>query len=192
MGQHYYPVLGDLHGTNVKVFDLSVDEQYTLSKLMEHSWWDNSFCNSFAKRLHNHKGRVIWCGCYTDDPNDFAFEINSASYTPYYGEIWGESIKRIGSKSTDFSLDNKFLLNHDTRQFIDLNEYKQNSHNKYGWIINPLPLLTAIGNGRGGGDFPTNNVGAEFVGIWAWHLLSISDKHPKSYKKFNLIFKEIR
>ena len=35
----------------------------------------------------------------------------------------------------------------------------------------PLPLLTAVGNGRGGGDFQDGD-GIEFVGTWAWHLLA--------------------
>lgn len=192
MGQYYLPVLGDLHGTNFKVFDRSVDGEYTFAKLMEHSWWDNTFCNSFAQLLYKNKGRVIWCGDYADEPDDFHFPINSSFYTPLYGEIWGDSIKRFGIQSSSFSLDNKFLLNHDTKQFIDLNEYKANSVGNDDWIINPLPLLTAVGNDRGGGDFHEGNIGYEFVGIWAWNLISIVDKPPKSYKKFSPVFKEIR
>lgn len=40
MGQYYRPILGDKYGLNCKVFDRSVDGQYTLAKLLEHSWWN--------------------------------------------------------------------------------------------------------------------------------------------------------
>ena len=191
MGQYYMPILGDSNGLNCKVYDRSVDGEYMLAKLMEHSWWLNSFCNSFAENLYNQKKRVCWVGDYAED-EDFNFKKSSAFYTPCYGEIWGETVKRHGSTSTDFTLDNKFLLNHDTKEFIDLDDYKEKSKGLNGWTIHPLPLLTAVGNDRGCGDFHKGNIGFEFVGLWAWLLLSISDKPPKSYKKFDLVFKEIR
>ena len=43
-----------------------------------------------------------------------------------------------------------------------------------------------------GCDFHKGNIGFEFVGLWALNLLSISDTPPKSYKKFYLVFKELR
>ena len=58
-----------------------------------------------------------------------------------------------GVTSSDFTLDGKFLLNHDTKQFINLDEYKANSIDKHGWMIHPLSLLIAVGNDRGSGDF---------------------------------------
>ena len=151
MGQYFMPILGDKNGLDCKVFDRSVDGEYMLAKLMEHSWWKNPFCNSFAEKLYNHKKRVIWCGDYASEKGDFDFNLNSAFYVPSYKEIWGETVKLHGSQSTDFMLDNKFLLNHDTKEFIDLNEYKEKSRDKDGWTIHPLPLLTAVGNDRGGG-----------------------------------------
>ena len=51
-----------------------------------------------------------------------------------------------------------------------------------------MPLLTAVGNDRGSGDFHEGNIGFEFVGLWAWNLISISDSAPKSFKKFDLVF----
>ena len=191
MGQYYRPILGDKSGLNCKVFDRSVDGEYTLAKLMEHSWWLNPFCNSFAEKIFRRKGRVIWCGDYADDNGDFDFNLNSAVYVPCEKEVWGETVKLFKSKSTDFSLDNKFLLNHDTADYIDLNEYREKSRDKDGWVIHPLPLLTAVGNDRGSGDFHEGNIGYEKVGKWAWHLISISDKVPKNYKKMDLVFKEI-
>ena len=191
IGQYFMPILGDSYGLNCKVFDRSVDGEYMLAKLMEHSWWNNPFCNSFANRLYKTKGRVCWVGDYAGEEGDFDFNLNFAFYTPSYKEVWGETVILHSSKSTNFTLDNKFLLNHDTKEFIDLNEYKEKSVDDDGWMIHPLPLLTAVGNDRGSGDFHEGNIGYEFVGIWAWHLLSISEKVPRGYKKFEVVFKEI-
>ena len=38
MGQYFMPILGDSHGLNCKVFDRSVEGEYMLAKLMEHSF----------------------------------------------------------------------------------------------------------------------------------------------------------
>lgn len=192
LGQYYLPILGDKYGLNCKVFDRSVDGKYTFAKLLEHSWWQNPFVNAFSEFLHNEPRRMIWCGDYADEPNDFNFSNCSAFYVPSYGEVWGDSVSAIGVASTDFTLDCKFLLNHDTKQFVDLDEYKVNSIDKHGWIIHPLPLLTAIGNGRGGGDFHEGNTGFEFVGLWAWQLISIEDKPPDDFSKTDIRFIEMR
>lgn len=188
MGQYYRPIMGDCQGLNCKVYDRSVDGEYTMAKLMEHSWWKNEFVCAFAEKLYNKKVRVCWVGDYANEPEDFNFDLQVN--IPNYNEVWGDEIKLEGVSQSNFTLDNKFLLNHDTKQYIDLNEYRKKSMDKDGWTINPLPLLTAVGNDRGGGDFHKGYIGYENVGIWAWNLLSISDTVPKSFKKFNLVFKE--
>ena len=190
MGQYYRPICGDEYGLNCKVFDRSVNGEYTLAKLMEHSWWQNPFVNAFSEFLYNEPSRVAWVGDYADEPDDFDFPNCSAFYVPCYKEVWGETIKPVGVASSDFNLDGKFLLNHDRQQFVDLDEYKAASVDKDGWCIHPLPLLTAIGNDRGGGDFHEGNTGFDCVGIWAWQLISFADEPPKDFSKFPLVFKE--
>ena len=190
MGQYYRTILGDAYGLNCKVFNRSVDGESTFAKLMEHNWWLNPFVNAFSEFIYNEPSRVAWVGDYSTEPDDFDFPHCSAFYVPHYGEVWGDSISAIGVSSTDFTLDGKFLLNHDTRQFVDLDEYKRASTDKHGWTIHPLPLLTAVGNDRGGGDFHAGNTGFEFVGSWAWQLISFADRPPEDFAKFNLVFKE--
>ena len=191
MGRYYRAILGDAYGLNCMVFDRSVDGKYTLAKLMEHSWWLNPFVNSFSELIYKCKNRVCWVGDYADEPDDFKFANNSAFYVPNYNEVWGNKVKLLTSHSSKFTMDNKFLLNHDRKEFIDLNRYKKNSIDKDGWTIHPLPLLTAVGNDHGGGDFHEGNIGYEFVGIWAWQLISIADDIPKNFKPVNVIFKEM-
>ena len=40
------------------------------------------------------------------------------------------------------------------------------------WIVHPLPLLTCLGNGKGGGDY-RNGHDMEWVGAWALHPIAI-------------------
>ena len=78
MGQYFRPILGDEYGLNCKVFDRSVDGEYTLAKLLEHAWWGNSFVNAFSEFLYKEPSRVAWTGDYADEPDDFNFPNCSA------------------------------------------------------------------------------------------------------------------
>ena len=191
MGQYYMSILGDAYGLNCKVFDRSVNHEYTLAKLLEHAWWQNTFVNAFSEFLYKTPSRVCWVGDYATEPDDFNFNLPAGIVRPNYKKVWGNRVTYLTCQPSDFTLDDKFLINYDTRQFIDLNEYKAKSVNDDGWIIHPLPLLTAVGNGRGGGDFQ-DGVGIEFVGTWAWHLLAFLDSLPKAFLKADIAFVEQR
>lgn len=190
MGQYYRAVMGNTLGTKFMVFDRTVDGEYTMAKLMEHAWWDNPFVNSFSEKLYESNRRVLWVGDYANEPDDFKFSSIAHVPAPCYEKVWGDGVLLGKSFSTDFTLDNRFLIDYDTKQYVDLNEYKAASADSHGWSIHPIPLLTAVGNDRGGGDFHEGGVGYEHVGKWAWHLLTIRDYVPKSYTKFELVFKE--
>ena len=44
-------------------------------------------------------------------------------------------------------------------------------------IISPIPLLTAVGNDKGGGDFHKGaGQGYELIGTWAWDTVEITDQ----------------
>ena len=191
MGQYYQPILGNVYGGQCKVFDRSVNGEYTLAKLLEHSWWQNPFVNSFSEFLYNNPGRVCWVGDYATEPDDFNLNVPAAIPRPNYKKVWGKNVNLLTCAPSDFILDGKFLVNFDTRQFIDLDEYKATSVGSDGWIIHPLPLLTAIGNDRGGGDFH-KGVGYDKIGSWAWQLLAFLDLPPKDFSKANIRFVEER
>ena len=82
MGQYYRAILGDAFGLNCKVFDRSVDGEYTFAKLLEHSWWLNTFVNAFSEFIYNEPNRVAWGGDYADEPDDFDFTNCFAFYVP--------------------------------------------------------------------------------------------------------------
>jgi hypothetical protein len=80
------------------------------------------------------------------------------------------------------------LVNHTKKLYIRYDEMPD----KDGWVINPLPLMTACGNGRGGGDYHSQYPDFDKVGSWAGDVLSIEMAVPKSkwYKKLVVGFKE--
>jgi len=61
-------------------------------------------------------------------------------------------------------LDGKYLVNHTIGAYLDCDKYKARCNNN-DWILHPLPLLTAVGNGLGGGDY--YGINKDQVGAWA-------------------------
>lgn len=97
--------------------------------------------------------------------------------------------KGVSFAEGEFILDNKFLCNHTKHLYIDLNKYKEKSIDIYGWVINPIPLLTAVGNGNGGGDY-WSEVHKEDVGSWAFDIISVKDKPLRGCKEVDIYFKK--
>lgn len=170
MGQ-YYHVITRRNGKN-KVYNRTVDNEYTMAKLMEHSWWENSFCRALAKTLVDNPTKVCWCGDYAEEN-----ECNALGFT--YDKVWKTNGCKI--KSTDFTLDSvNYLINNDKKIYLDLKKYKKNCMVD-GWCIFPISLLTALGNDRGGGDFHEGNTGYSDVGAWAFDEIYLSNELPDGY-----------
>ena len=49
MGQ-YYKVITRRNGKD-KMYNRDVNGEYTVAKIMEHSWWLNDFCRAFAETI---------------------------------------------------------------------------------------------------------------------------------------------
>ena len=180
MGQ-YYKVLAQV-GNSRKSISTYLDGEYQMAKLMEQSWLGNYYVDTIASMFYKKKGRVAWVGDYADD-------------SPYYSQVWNEEKNLVSDESlkkVDFNLNNKFLCNHDRKIYVDIEEYKKASafgENK-DWFIHPLPLLTAQGNGRGGGDYFEGYPNFDKVGEWAMELISIEDEIPEGYERYDIFFKE--
>lgn len=180
MGQYYMPALKQ--DDTITIFNRDVDGEYTGAKLLEHSWLGNKFCDVIASKIYKKPSRLVWCGDYADE-----FKKDDVSYS----DIWGENTKEIGVKSVDFSYDHKYLVNHDKKLYIDLDSYIVKSTDRYGWTINPIPLMVAQGNGRGGGDYYSGYPNFEKVGEWTWDLISIEDETPEGFKEYDIYFQEV-
>ena len=77
----------------------------------------------------------------------------------------------------------KYVINIRTKEYIEIPEPSDTD-----WIVHPLPILLADGNGRGGGDYDGSDM--EFVGKWAFHPIGATNEIPKGYKELKVHFIE--
>lgn len=175
MGQYYRTV-------NLKTMEWLHSHDYgSFLKLTEHSWIGNNFVGAamtlltFGNRWY--KSPIVWAGDYYGDRGK---EID------YYDKVEDEKqLKDIKSMTEKRQL-KAILVNHTKKQYVLYNQVKDND----GWRKNPLPILTALGNGRGGGDYSSNNPDFDKVGIWARDILSIEFSIPKEYEQLKVDFYE--
>lgn len=183
MGQYYYPVVGNAEGKDITVFDRSVNGEYTMAKLMEHSWWKNDCMMNMVKLLVHNPVRLAWVGDYAEQDDfaePFAGERNIPSDVelPNVEYVWEDDTEKYGFIGKGVSLYGKFLVNHDKKMYFNCTKWYNlaNKQSGYGWVVHPLSLLTAVGNDRGGGDYHSGHLNYDMVGIWAWNLLSVETK----------------
>jgi len=209
MGQYYMPII---------IYpDKSVATLYSHafgcgSKLTEHSWIGNDLVNAVYSRIHKKPRKVAWIGDYSDDDYEecgepYTKNLSHKEFIKFYKCAWGkggklsEKIPSTRYTLADLSLINHrtsgmYLINHSLRIYIDLGKYigccTVKNGTWEGYCMDPLPLLTACGNGRGGGDFSDSdsNIGYEHVGTWAFHELELSDVAPSSYTERDYVFHE--
>ena len=192
MGQ-YYRAITQQNGTTT-VYNRNIKrgnkEEYTFAKLTEHSWWLNDFVNAVCSDIYQETKpvRIAWVGDYADDVES-QNDLDGEQIKKLHKLAW--DCKGIAVEPTKFTLKNKYLVNHSNYEYLDCNKYFKNSITA-GWCLHPLPLLTCIGNGLGGGDYcsPTGDSTAELVGFWAWDEISITDEPPQDYEELTVIFKE--
>ena len=170
MGQYYKAVtLGDNKKT-VKQWLSSYDFDNG-AKLMEHSWSENLFVKSFERLIVNNPQRVVWAGDYADECK--GLKTNIYDRCKDNNKVPKDEVYPVGV------LVSRYIINHSKKQFVDKTKVPDND----GWIIHPLPLLTAEGNGRGGGDYRGES---PIIGTWARDLISVGREIPEGYTE--LIF----
>lgn len=182
MGQ-YYKVITRC-GLEQHVYDRSVDGEYTMAKLCEHGWFRNPFCEAIAEKLTHQAMQVCWVGDYAEpkECKDLGFE---------YDTVWGENSGRETVHRTDFHLSSmRYLVNYDRKQVVDLKEYARRS-SQDGWVLNPIAILTCLGNGRGGGDYyPSKKSTPSYVGRWAMDRIYVTNEKPEGFRMIHPVFRE--
>jgi hypothetical protein len=142
-------------------------------KLTEHSWIGNHFVEAVEYLISPlgifYKSRVVWAGDYADPEPEEKENLCMLSQSQ------ANSKKCSFPPRYDMSVF-RYIVNHTKGQYVD-KEYKFDGSRK----IHPLPLLTAEGNGRGGGDYYGTD--SELVGSWARHVLSMEIKKPDGYSE---------
>ena len=201
MGQYYTALVVDEQNHVAK---LSPGEFDSLCKLTEHSWISNPFTNAVYSLIRNRRRKVAWVGDYSLKPYDpkedtyaqaLPFREFSALYEIAQGASDVPSLKRGVFFKQDieclmYSTRGMYLLNHSQSLYIDLKEYIRRSTDTEGWCLSPLPLLTACGNGRGGGDFYEGHCGFEHVGTWAFDWVEYTAQVPDGYTELLVRFAE--
>lgn len=192
MGQYYHSIILKDDKKTVKTWALAHDLNNGL-KLMEHSYLDNSLVNAVVNYLKkNNGGCLVWAGDYADaEPTKIKKEEakelwkakvasgdTETSFADFWaksqdvykrdedGELVGKNLYEMTEKKPKMDYDTsdpgiRFLVNVTKKEYVDLWEAPCVD----GYTIHPLPLLTAEGNGRGGGDYSGLNM--DMVGTWA-------------------------
>ena len=175
MGQYYTPIIKRENDIK-KYFSHDYDEGL---KLMVHSYQGNHFVNVVVNELINNPAHLAWIGDYAEieDYKDKSCEELAKKFI--------ELRRTDGNFVSDGNIsynEAEYFINHTKKEYFILSKTRIKSDDCDK--IHPLPLLTAMGNGNGGGDYygPCQ----ELVGSWATDLIEV--KH--SFDKEN-IYKDI-
>ena len=173
MGQYYMPLIK--RGNEYTAYDLNDG-----LKLMEHSWLYNGDVNGIAEMLYKSPAQLAWVGDYADETEE---------EKAVHDHAWSEYVhpQELPTGDGYFTM-NKFLVNHDKKEYIDVRHYTEKSMYD-DWCPHPLSLMTAMGNGRGGGDYHSP-VNADMVGSWAMDTISVEDEAPAHFKELDVWFSE--
>lgn len=170
MGQYYLAnVRRD--GKNAKIFDNHVDGEWTGLKLMEHSYWLNSYVGNVVNDLFYNKGRVCWVGDYYDECDYAQVNCDDKELIASIGKAtWKDGAGRKCTRSKVRFLDHCLIVNHTKHLIIDCDKYFARNKviekwNDEEWeeCIHPLPLLTCTANHSGGSYYGINR---EECGTW--------------------------
>jgi hypothetical protein len=183
MGQYYNIIIKVKGSQKVKAYDRHIDGEYTMAKLMEHSWYLNPMVNAVSEQLYRTPSQIAWVGDYANE-------------SELYKYAYPKSRNYKMLSHTPFNLGGLYLVNHTKKLILNCWEYLRESikNSSDGWVIHPLPLLTAIGNGLGGGDY--HGINEDKVGIWAWDMLEIVEYEDldllkkQNYENFSILFLE--
>jgi hypothetical protein len=177
MGQGYNAVILDESGKIIRTW-VNPHNYGNGYKLMEHSYIGNQFMFVVESLLCSegmfYKCRLVWAGDYADNEDG----ADKNLYTVAMDDCGGK--ESVGLPKVDMS-SYRYIVNHTKKLYVDKNlEFEDNIH--------PLSLLTADGNGRGGGDY--SGTSEELVGTWARDVISVEKDLPTGFKELECPFGE--
>lgn len=163
MGQYFICVFLAEDGKFIRAF-VSPHNYNSGAKLTEHSYNGNPFMDAVEFMLSPqgmfYKSRVVWAGDYADE--------ESSGDNMYTMANQAEDKMVFTNKNTRC----KFIVNHTKKLFINKDTLGD---------IHPLAVLTAEGNGRGGGDYHGSD--EDVCGTWARDVISV-ESSDNGYTEF--------
>jgi len=173
MGQYYKVIILADNTSNKKEiirFWICPGSYRNGMKLMEHSYYKNNLLKAVQNFLspngHFYMSRIIWAGDYADVEKETGQNLYHMA----------ESQESVYFPPVDNSKYN-YLVNHTKKEYVDMKKLNYDED----YIIHPLPLLVAEGNGRGGGDYSGHNM--EMCGRWTRDIISFEEKCPEEYNE---------
>lgn len=210
MGQYYHPTVINSCGHVHYLYSHEYDNGL---KLMEHSYIGNNFVNAVLSQIFKKAMRIAWIGDYARDDysglEPYQKKMPKQKFTKLWDKVYGKNTghRKIHPKPLkgfedlpNFS--GWYLVNHTQKIYVDLSSYIEKNkwheegdtwkgeHYSYDMCVNPLPLLTACGNNRGGGDYHDNHPDFGKVGTWAFDLIEFTDEAPNDYTAVTYYFTE--
>ena len=196
MGQYYRPCVLKKNWKQAKNVVKATLDSWDFDnglKLMEHSWIGNGLVRRMEYLLANQfKGYpFVWSGDYADavvtkkgnhyiynESDDFIYKNpNSECKSALYKEL----INAIPKFNIPYY---RYLVNYSKKEYCVMPK-----HNSSKLIVNPLPILTCDGNGRGGGDYRIED---ERIGSWAFDRIGLTndDNEVVGFKEIDGFFEE--
>ncbi|MEU8901318.1 hypothetical protein AB0C65_36000 [Nocardia sp. NPDC048505] len=159
VGQYFIPVFIEEDTTAITAWFYSHDFGSGL-KLMEHCWLGNEFVTVVESRLKTPK-RVVWAGDEADREPD--------GPNLYFRAPTNPATRLVPENMVGPIEGGRYVINHDRRTYVDKAKIKKDRY-RDGWVMHPLPILTAEGEGNEG-----------LWGSWARARITVADEIPEEY-----------
>ena len=173
-------------------------------KMTEHSWISNEFTDTVLKDISdNGPARIAWIGDYADHESFCPSGMDEKEYMERYGAAWDDAETVTGaigqSKPVEYirisfdddcdihfkpkDLMDYCLVNLTKGRYMSLGDYIGYDTAMRRVSLFPLSILTAVGNGEGGGDYFGSCM--ESVGSWAFDEIDLvrKDELPEGLEK---------
>lgn len=152
-------------------------------KLMEHSWVGNNYVNTVIQHLLDVTEKYGGCkmahvGDYSSDLiPEMAGKMKCAR--KMYSACWKGGYEKHYIHPTAQITEDVFIVNDTRKEYIRAIQTCDSGK----WWVASFPLLIAMGNGLGGGDYGGRNEG--LVGRWACDRVRAVRQEPEGYLKIH-------
>lgn len=152
---------------------------HTMSKVMEHSYVGNTFCNAAVSVLMQMGPSVVYhLGDYADEEPDLDKEI--------YRTVWGDEDGYTEFHPANIIYSGQIFIKNDAKKEYVRYVFSNPPEGKE--YLNAFALLTLFKNHSGGSYHGKNE---HLVGSWAGDVLEATEEEPKEYHKIHgWMFKE--